>query len=69
MIKNLSISTISVYQAFVSPTLKNLLGVSSMCRFPETCSMYTKRMISEKGAVKGIGLGFVRFLKCQPITS
>ena len=69
MIKNASISTISLYQIFVSPLLKGLLGTSSMCRFDETCSAYTKRMIMEKGVIKGTGLGFVRFLKCQPMTS
>jgi uncharacterized protein len=69
MIKTVSISTISFYQIFLSPALKNLLGVNAMCRFDETCSMFTKRMIKEKGAIKGLGLGFVRILKCNPITS
>ncbi len=69
MIKNASITSINVYQIFVSPTLKNLLGVNAMCRFDETCSAYSKRMIIEKGVIRGIGLGLVRILKCQPFTS
>jgi len=69
MIKNASINSISFYQIFVSPALKNILGVNSMCRFDETCSMYSKRMIKEKGVIKGIGLGMIRILKCNPLTS
>lgn len=68
MIKSIGISTISAYQIFVSPMIKNLLGVSSVCRFEETCSNYTKRMINERGLIKGAGLGFIRILKCQPLT-
>jgi putative membrane protein insertion efficiency factor len=69
MIKSFSIFLINLYQGFVSPSLKMILGVNSMCRFEETCSSYTKRMIIEKGVVKGSGLGFTRILKCQPLTS
>lgn len=69
MIKNIGINTISAYQIFVSPMLKNLLGINSMCRFDETCSAYSKRMIKENGLIKGAGLGAVRILKCQPLTS
>ena len=69
MIKSVSISAIDFYQIFISTTLKNLLGINSMCRFPETCSSYTKRVILEKGLMKGSYLGFVRILKCQPFTS
>lgn len=69
MIKNTSIATISLYQIFVSPVLKGLLGVNAMCRFDETCSAYAKRMIKEEGVLKGFYLGFVRILKCQPITN
>lgn len=69
MIKNASIGTISLYQIFVSPLLKSVLGVNAVCRFDETCSAYAKRMIKEEGVIKGVSLGFVRILKCQPITS
>jgi putative membrane protein insertion efficiency factor len=69
MIKSFFIFIINLYQGFVSPSIKMILGVNSMCRFEETCSSYTKRMIMEKGVVKGSGLGFTRILKCQPLTS
>lgn len=69
MIKSAGISTITLYQIFVSPILKNLLGINAMCRFEETCSAYSKRMIKEKGIIKGVALGFARFLKCQPFSS
>lgn len=69
MIKTLSVQSINFYQIAVSPMIKTILGVDSVCRFDETCSAYTKRNIKEKGAVKGIGLGFIRILKCQPLTS
>lgn len=69
MIKNASIFSISLYQVFISPILKMILGAGSMCRYGETCSMYTKRMINEKGVLKGVGLGTKRILSCQPITS
>lgn len=69
MTKEISIQFINIYQAVVSPSIKMLLGVESMCRFDETCSAYTKRQIKEKGVLKGTGLGLVRILKCQPLTS
>ena len=69
MFKVAAIQTISFYQGFISPSLKMILGVNSICRFDETCSAYTKRMISEKGALRGTGLGLKRFLNCQPLSS
>jgi putative component of membrane protein insertase Oxa1/YidC/SpoIIIJ protein YidD len=69
MIKGITIFSINLYQAFLSPTIKMVLGVGSVCRFDETCSAYTKRMIIEKGVIKGTGKGLVRLSKCQPLTS
>jgi uncharacterized protein len=69
MTKKIGIEFINLYQAFISPSLKVVLGTSSFCRFDETCSAYTKRMILEKGVLRGTGLGFVRLLKCQPLSS
>lgn len=66
MIKTIAINIINFYQLAISTLLKNLLGVNSMCRFEETCSEYTKRSIAEKGIIRGIWLGTVRILKCQP---
>lgn len=69
MIKNASLFTLNIYQVVFSTALKNILGVNAMCRFDETCSAYTKRMIIEKGVLKGMSLGLFRILKCQPLTS
>ena len=69
MIKTAAVYSINFYQGFISPSIKMILGVNSVCRFDETCSAYTKRMILEKGALKGTGLGLKRLLKCQPLSS
>ena len=69
MIKKTAVGFIDFYQIFISTMLKNVLGVQGMCRFDETCSAYAKRAIIQKGVIKGVGLGFIRILKCQPLTS
>ena len=69
MIKKVAIFTISFYQATAVPLLKSLLGVKELCRFEESCSVYAKRVISEKGALRGSALSFARILKCQPFYS
>lgn len=65
----LAIKLIDIYQIIFSSIFKNLLGVSNFCRFEETCSAYTKRTILKYGIIKGSGMGMIRILKCQPITS
>lgn len=65
MTKKITLSAIKLYQIFLSPLLVALSG-GSVCRFEETCSDYTKRMILEKGVLKGFGLGLTRISKCQP---
>lgn len=57
---------INIYQKIVSPTLKNLLGVRSSCRFSPTCSEYAKQTINEKGLLKGVLAAVTRISKCQP---
>ncbi len=66
MIKKATITLIDIYQIFISTILKSILGTNRFCRFDETCSQYTKRAIMENGIMKGVGLGLVRLLKCQP---
>lgn len=60
------ILTINFYQSFVSVMLKNILGVSRMCRFDPTCSEYAKRAIQKDGIFWGLRKSAVRILKCQP---
>lgn len=65
--KNIALFLINFYQAFASTIIKSISGSPSVCRFDETCSEYAKRMVIEKGALRGFSLGFVRLLKCQPL--
>jgi hypothetical protein len=60
------ISLITFYQKFVSPALKQLLGLQNMCRFSPSCSEYTKVSIKKYGTIKGLSLGLVQLLHCQP---
>ncbi len=69
MIKKIALFTINSYQAVASSILKNILGTNKFCRFEETCSEFTKRNIIEKGLLKGLWMGLVRLLKCQPFYS
>ena len=39
-----------------------------VCRFTPTCSEYTKQAIERYGVIKGIGLGIIRILKCNPFS-
>ena len=36
------------------------------CMFRPTCSQYTLECINNHGALVGIGLGFLRILRCHP---
>lgn len=66
--KKLLFVLIKIYQNFVSPTLKQLLGVKSFCRYSLTCSEYAKVQIEKEGAIKGLGLAIKRILSCQPFS-
>lgn len=58
--KRIALGLIRFYQRGISP----LLG--SHCRFRPTCSQYTYEAIQIHGIVKGIFLGIIRILKCNP---
>lgn len=64
--KKLAISSITAYQIFLSAILKSIIGTNRFCRFEETCSAYTKRVIRQEGFAKGLILGLGRLAKCQP---
>ena len=50
------------YRSFVSPLLP------PACRFHPTCSEYCEEAIRRHGLVKGVVLGFLRLLRCQPLS-
>jgi len=49
-----------LYRLLLSPY------VPTQCRFYPTCSHYTMEAIQKKGLWKGISLGLLRILKCNP---
>ena len=59
--KKICIFLIKLYQKTLSPLLGN------QCRFTPTCSEYTKQAIEKYGVIKGIGKGFARILRCNPL--
>ncbi|ONI39400.1 membrane protein insertion efficiency factor YidD [Candidatus Epulonipiscium fishelsonii] len=58
--KYIALKLIKFYQLCISPYL------GSNCRFIPTCSQYTYQAIEVHGFLKGIVLGIIRILKCNP---
>jgi len=65
-IKKNVVNLLKLYKKFVSPILLNLFGHG--CRFTPTCSQYTIDAVNKKGVVVGLWKGFIRFLKCNPLS-
>lgn len=53
------------YKSFISPILERSMGKA--CRFTPSCSEYTIEALDRFGAIKGLGLGVKRFLRCHPL--
>lgn len=66
MIKEIFIAGIVIYQKVFSPVIKQLLGVSNMCRYSPACSEYAVLEVKKKGVIRGLISVFLRFLSCQP---
>jgi putative membrane protein insertion efficiency factor len=64
--KNILVFLLKLYKKIISPLIDSVFGKGSVCRFSETCSEYSMRVIKEEGALKGIFLSVVRLSKCQP---
>lgn len=58
--RELLILLLRFYKRWLSP----LLPVA--CRFRPTCSEYMMEAVGRHGAVRGVGLGLLRLLKCHP---
>lgn len=63
--KNLCIKLIKFYQRNISPCIEK---TSIHCKYYPTCSEYTKQAIEKYGAIKGIFLGLIRIIKCNPFS-
>ena len=63
--KRFLIKSIEMYQKNISSWL-DYKGVK--CKYYPTCSEYTKQAIEKYGSLKGIRLGFLRILRCNPFS-
>ena len=63
--KKLFIFFINFYQNKISPYLQ-FKGIH--CKYYPSCSEYMKQAINKYGCVKGIFLGLIRLLKCNPFS-
>ena len=59
--KRILMGLIRFYRRFISPMFP------PCCRFYPTCSAYTFTAIDRFGAAKGIWLGSLRLLRCNPL--
>ena len=58
--QELLIGVLRIYKRWMSPALP------SACRFSPTCSEYMMDAIAKYGAVRGVGRGVLRLLRCHP---
>lgn len=57
----IAIFVLRLYRLCVSPY------IPTACRFHPTCSSYTMEALKKKGFWRGLSLGLVRVLKCNPL--
>lgn len=57
---------INIYQTFLSfdRGILRVLAPGGACKYPVSCSEYTKQMLIEHGVVRGSFLGLKRILSC-----
>ncbi len=60
--KTILISMLRLYKRAVSPLLPG------GCRFHPSCSDYAREAIEKHGAARGLWLGVLRLLRCQPFS-
>ena len=63
--KKLLIKIIKWYQKNISLWLNSQ---NIKCKYYPTCSEYTIQAIEKYGAIKGVGLGIWRILRCNPFS-
>jgi len=64
--KNIILLGFSFYHKVLSPLLRQVLGVTTVCRSYPSCSVYAQQVITKHGLGKGSLLAFQRFINCQP---
>jgi len=55
---------IKLWQKFVSPRNKGIIR----CKYKPSCSQYTIDAIKKYGNIKGCTKGFLRILRCNPLS-
>lgn len=63
--KKIGIIFIKIYKKYFSLVF-HFHGVN--CKYYPTCSEYCKQAIEKYGFFKGVCLGFIRILKCNPFS-
>ena len=63
--KKLLIKMINFYQKHISLWLESK---NIRCKYYPTCSEYTKQAIEKYGLLKGMCLGILRFIRCNPFS-
>ena len=62
LVKKVLIFFIRTYQLTLSPRFSH-----GACRYTPTCSQYMLEAIQIHGPLKGVGLGILRILRCNPL--
>lgn len=63
--KRVFIGILNFYQKRISPFLG---GIGIHCKYYPSCSEYMRQAIEKYGCFKGIFLGIIRLLKCNPFS-
>ena len=62
LIKKILVFFVRTYQLTLSPRFSH-----GACRYTPTCSQYMLEAIQIHGPLKGVGLGILRILRCNPL--
>ena len=62
LLKKILVFFIRTYQLTLSPRFSH-----GACRYTPTCSQYMLEAIQIHGPLKGVGLGILRILRCNPL--
>jgi uncharacterized protein len=67
VLSTICINIINFYQIFLSfdRGILSVLAPGGACRYPQSCSEYTKQMILKEGILKGVYFGIRRIVTCR----